>query len=136
MANERGHPKLSYEVLKAEFHPQVAEKIGNYVSKGPAPRMCCHVLQARVERISLEYKMSFINDDCNLLNFSPSPLSPFSTLIHPDIVRFSGNPPSSADIIYEWHLSNQTTASLSHLRTMLPKSSSCPKPAQRPNHAI
>ena len=27
------------------------------------------------------------------------------------------------------------TASLSHLRTMLPKSSSCPKPAQRPNHA-
>ena len=40
MANERGHPKLSYEVLKAEFHPQVAEKIGNYVSKGPAPRKC------------------------------------------------------------------------------------------------
>ena len=38
MANERGHPKLSYEVLKAEFHPQVAEKIGDYVSKGPAPR--------------------------------------------------------------------------------------------------
>ena len=27
------------------------------------------------------------------------------------------------------------TASLSHLRTMLPKSSSYPKPAQRPNHA-
>ena len=27
------------------------------------------------------------------------------------------------------------TASLSHLRTMLPKSISCPKPAQRPNHA-
>ena len=27
------------------------------------------------------------------------------------------------------------TASLSHLMTMLPKSSSCPKPAQRPNHA-
>ena len=28
-----------------------------------------------------------------------------------------------------------STASLSHLRTMLPKSSSCPQPAQRPNHA-
>ena len=27
------------------------------------------------------------------------------------------------------------TASLSHLRTMLPESSSCPQPAQRPNHA-
>ena len=27
------------------------------------------------------------------------------------------------------------TASLSHLRTMLPKGSSCNKPAQRPNHA-
>ena len=40
MANEREHLKLSYEVLKAEFHPQVAEKIGNYVSKGPAPRTC------------------------------------------------------------------------------------------------
>ena len=25
--------------------------------------------------------------------------------------------------------------SLSHLRTMLPESSSCPQPAQRPNHA-
>ena len=34
------------------------------------------------------------------------------------------------------HLSSSPgTASLSHLRTMLPKSSSCPKPAQRPNHA-
>ena len=29
----------------------------------------------------------------------------------------------------------QHTASLSHLRTMLPDSSSCPQPAQRPNHA-
>ena len=28
-----------------------------------------------------------------------------------------------------------TTGSLSHLRTLLPKSSSCPQPAQRPNHA-
>ena len=28
-----------------------------------------------------------------------------------------------------------STASLSHLRTMLPESSSCPQPAQRPNHA-
>ena len=27
------------------------------------------------------------------------------------------------------------TGSLSHLRTMLPESSSCPQPAQRPNHA-
>ena len=27
------------------------------------------------------------------------------------------------------------TASLSHLRTMLPESSSCPQPAQWPNHA-
>ena len=27
------------------------------------------------------------------------------------------------------------TGSLSHLRTMLPESSSCPKPAQLPNHA-
>ena len=25
MANKRGHPKLSYEVWKVEFHPQVAE---------------------------------------------------------------------------------------------------------------
>ena len=29
----------------------------------------------------------------------------------------------------------RSTASLSHLRTMLPKSISCPKPAQQPNHA-
>ena len=33
---------------------------------------------------------------------------------------------TSANIIH--------TASLSHLRTMPPESSSCPKPAQRPNH--
>ena len=26
MANERGHPKLSYEVWKVDFHPQVAEE--------------------------------------------------------------------------------------------------------------
>ena len=28
-----------------------------------------------------------------------------------------------------------STASLCHLRTMLPESSSCPQPAQQPNHA-
>ena len=26
MENERGHPKLSYEVWKINFHPQVAEE--------------------------------------------------------------------------------------------------------------
>ena len=33
-------------------------------------------------------------------------------------------------------VSKSSTASLSHMRTMLPESSSCPQPAQRPNHAF
>ena len=49
---------------------------------------------------------------------------------HDGVLRQTVKPGTPPDFVLKVR-----TASLSHLRKMLPKSSSCPKPAQRPNHA-
>ena len=43
MANERGHPKLSYEVQRINFHPQVAKENQLFPFKLFLPRTVSHL---------------------------------------------------------------------------------------------
>ena len=59
------------------------------------------------------------------------------TYIQPLLLRAAGSLREFPSCFHDPSPTNESgvcTASLSHLRTMLPKSSSCPKPAQRLNH--
>ena len=54
----------------------------------------------------------------------------------PNVANLHAAPPNvSPHLPGALGLAFHITGSLSHLMTMLPESSSCPQPAQRPNHA-
>ena len=68
----------------------------------------------------------------SLPNESSDASSAYSSRRRPSCNVDTCNSLHKLTLVYEL---NQITASLSHLRTMLPEISSCPQPAQRPNHA-
>ena len=72
------------------------------------------------------------NDVIDVLLWTRAPTSTFPTLVGIVCQPITTLVPSFSTSMM---CTSSSTGSLSHLRTMLPESSSCPQPAQRPNHA-
>jgi len=93
-----------------------------------SPRWCCFGFNALSSLLATTHRSNhFYMQELSTMNYCCCSILPSK--------RRVSNKASDTHQNRESSHQQTITASLSQLRTMLPKSSSCPQPAQRPNHA-